>query len=534
MGETKPSDTFRFAGFSLDLRRTVLRDGSGGEVALRPKSFDVLRHLVTNAGRLVTREELLATVWPGVFVADESVTGCVAEIRRVLNDDGRMLRTLPKRGYLLEVEVTQEADSARQAMTTGSSPSLDRPVGSEAVAQPLAPPTRASLVVLPFANLSGGPEQDYFADGITEELTTALSRVRWFFVIARNSAFTYKGRAVDVRQVGRELGVHYVIEGSVRRAGGRIRIIAQLTETETGHHVWADRFEGTLEDIFALQDQVVEAVAGAIEPSLEAAEIGRTASKPTESLDAYDLFLRGLSRAYRLTRQDSDAAHALFCQAVEIDPSFALAKAYSVGHRVNRKAQGWSGPEEWAEGTEWARELLDPHQADPGVLRLAAIAIVHLGKDHEASVEAAEWALARNSGSAQVLLSCAWVYVFACQPDKALPLFERAIRLSPHDPAMAFMLSGVALAHFVAGDLEAACHWAERVVRMRPVWLPGRRALIGALMLLGREEEAREAAAAMKSLVPPDCSLEDVIPPFRDKGIRDRYIAALRAAGVPG
>ncbi|MCW8087534.1 winged helix-turn-helix domain-containing tetratricopeptide repeat protein [Sabulicella glaciei] len=534
MGEMKGSAVFRFAGFTLDPRRGALIDRSGTEIALRPKTFDVLRHLLANAGRLVTREELLAAVWPGVFVADENVTGCVAEIRRALHDDGRLLRTMPKRGYLLEAEVTQVTSGTSEAKEAEKPPSLDRQASGEATPNPLVPPVRASLVVLPFTNLSGDPDQEYFADGITEELTTALSRVRWFFVVARNSAFTYKGRAVDVRQVGQELGVRYVLEGSVRRAGEHVRISVQLSETETGHHVWADRFDGTREDIFALQDRVTEAVAGAMEPSLQAAEIGRSATKPTGSLDAYDLYLRGLSRAYRLTREDSEAALTLFRQAVALDPDFALAKAYGAGHRVVRKAQGWSEPEEWAEGAVWARELLWLGQDDPSVLRLAAITVAHLGRDYAAGVAGAERALARNRGSAQVLLSCAWVYVYACQPETAIPLFERAVRLSPHDPEVAFTLSGIALAHLVAGDLEAAAHWADRSVRHAPTWLAGRRTLVGALMMSGQEAEARAAAAALRSIAPQDRSLEDVIPPLQNQKIRGRYITALRAAGVPG
>ncbi|MCW8087588.1 winged helix-turn-helix domain-containing protein [Sabulicella glaciei] len=528
MDEARSAAAFRFAGFTLDPRRGALIDGSGGEIALRPKTFDVLRHLLANAGQLVTREELLAAVWPGVFVAEENVTGCIAEIRQALRDNGRLLRTMPKRGYLLEAEVTANDETEAEGAGRGILPDA-RPLNEHATQ-----PGRASLVILPFANLSGDLEQEYFADGITEELTTALSRVRWFFVIARSSAFTYKGRAVDVRQVGRELGVRYVLEGSVRKAGGRVRITAQLTETETGHHVWVDRFEGTFDDIFALQDQVAEAVAGAVEPSLQAAEIRRSAAKPTENLDAYDLYLRGLSRAYRLTREDSDAALSLFRQAVELDPGLALAKAYSAGHRLIRHAQGWSNPEELAEGVAWARDALKLEPDDPGVLRAAAVTIVRFAQDYPTGVAAVERALARNSGSAQVLLSCAWVYIYDCQPEKAIQLFERAIRLSPHDPEEGPMLSGVALAYLAAGDFDAAVHWADRSVRHVPTWLAGRRTLIGALMLSGREAEAREAAAALLNIAPQERDLETVLPPLRNDEIRQRYIAALRAAGVPG
>ncbi|MCW8088293.1 winged helix-turn-helix domain-containing tetratricopeptide repeat protein [Sabulicella glaciei] len=534
MGERKGSVTFHFASFTLDPRRAALIDRSGAEVVLRPKTFDVLWHLLANAGRLVSREELLTAVWPGVFVADDNLTGCVAEIRRALHDDGRLLRTMPRRGYLLDAEVTRDGSPTAQAGSAESPPSLDRQISWEATPRPLPPLVRASLVVLPFSNLSDDPGQEYFVDGMTEELTTALSRVRWFFVIARNSAFTYKGRAVDVRQVGRELGVRYVIEGSVRRSDGHVRITVQMIETETGHHVWADRFDGTMEDIFALQDRVAEAVAAAVEPKLEAAEIGRAYTKPTENLDAYDLYLRALSRAYRFTRKDSDVAMSKLRQAVALDPNFALAKAFSAGHRVIRKAQGWSGPEEWVEGAAWARDALKLEPDDPSVLRLAALAVAYLARDYAAGIAAAERALARNSGSAQVLVSCAWVYIFACQSEKAIGLLERAMRLSPHDHEKVLMFSGTALAHLVAGDWDAAIHWADRSVRYTPSWLSGRRMLVGALMLSGRGADAREAAADLRSVVPPDQSLEDVVPPLRDQQVRDRYIAALRAAGVPG
>ncbi|WP_207539681.1 winged helix-turn-helix domain-containing tetratricopeptide repeat protein [Sabulicella rubraurantiaca] len=534
MSERKGSVTFHFASFTLDPRRAALIDRSGAEIVLRPKTFDVLWHLLANAGRLVTRDELLTAVWPGVFVADDNLTGCVAEIRRAIRDDGRLLRTMPRRGYLLDAEVTQDGLASEKEVGAETLSPLGHQTVKVATPHPSPPPSRASLVVLPFINLSGDPEQEYFADGMTEELTTALSRVRWFFVIARNSAFAYKGQAVDVRQIGRELGVRYVIEGSARRSDAHVRITVQLIEAETGHHVWAERFDDTVEDIFALQDRVAEAVAAAVEPKIEAAEIRRAYTKPTENLDAYDLYLRALSRAYRFTRQDSDLAISKLRQAVALDPNFALAKAFSAGHRVIRKAQGWSGPEEWAEGTAWARDALKLEPDDPSVLRLAALAIAYLARDYAAGVAAAERALVRNSGSAPVLVSCAWVYIFACQPQKAIPLLERAMRLSPHDHEKVLMFSGTALAHLVAGDLETAIHWAERSVRHTPSWLSGRRMLVGALMLSGREEEAREASTALQRVQPSDRSLEDLVPPLRDHEIRDRYIAALREAGVPG
>jgi TolB-like protein/DNA-binding winged helix-turn-helix (wHTH) protein len=301
--EGERSHLLSFEGFLLDRDRGCLRQRGGDALVLRPKSFDVLRYLLENAGRLVSRDELMQAVWPDVIVTDDSITQCVMEARRVLGAKGaQILQTIPRRGYLVEAEVTRcTASAARGRADEPRIPDaglVDR-AGTILPAFPDLP----SLAVLPFANLSGSPEQEYFADGMTEEVTAALSCIRWFFVIARNSAFTYKGRAVDVRQVGRELGVRYVLEGSVRKAGDRVRICAQLIETRSAHHVWADRFEGALNDIFDLQDRVTEAVAAVIEPNLRKAEIERSATKPTESLDAYDLYLRALPQLWSNTPQ---------------------------------------------------------------------------------------------------------------------------------------------------------------------------------------------------------------------------------------
>ncbi|MFC7738670.1 winged helix-turn-helix domain-containing tetratricopeptide repeat protein [Roseomonas sp. GCM10028921] len=524
-----------FAGFRLDLARGCLHGPDGGALLLRPKSFDVLRHLLEHPGRLVSREELMEAVWPEVVVTDDSITHCITEVRRALGDEGqRILRTVPRRGYLLEVEVRHDGTATAEAAGISNHVILDPVPEDNAGRVGLALPDVPSLVVLPFANLSGDPEQEYFADGMTEELTTAVSRCRWFFVIARNSAFTYKGKAADMRQIGKELGVRYVLEGSVRKAGGRVRITVQLSETKMGHQVWAERFDGSLEDIFELQDRVAEAVAGAIEPNLRAAEMQRSARKPTESLDAYDLYLRALSHFYQFTRSGNDTALAFLRQAIALDPHFSLAKAAAAAHHVIRKSQGWSEPEEWSEGIQWAREVLTTAQDDPATLRLVALAIAYLARDYDAGLATAERALALTQNSAQVLLSCAWVYIYACQPATAIQLFERAMRLSPLDPEMAYILSGTALAHLIAGNFEAAIQWSERSIRHTPAWLSGHRTLIGALMLSGREGEARDAVTTVQSVAPQSRTLEAVIPPLRNQELRRRLIEALRAAGLPG
>lgn len=271
-----------FEGFTLDLKRGCLRR-DGGEIELRPKSFELLRYLAENAGRLVAKDELVQVVWPSVVVADESLTRCVSDVRRALGDaEQRIIKTVPRRGYLLAATVSEP-----EMRTAPERVPIDKPA--------LALPDKPSIAVLPFENLSRDPEQEYFADGVVEEIITALSRMRWLFVISRHSSFTYKGRAVEVKQVGGELGVRYVLGGSVRKAGNRLRIAGQLIDATTGTHLWADRFEGELGDIFDLQDRVTASVIGAIAPTLEKVEIERAKRKPAESLDAYDYYLRGLA-----------------------------------------------------------------------------------------------------------------------------------------------------------------------------------------------------------------------------------------------
>jgi TolB-like protein len=276
---------FTFEGFMLDLEQGSLCNDHG-EIELRPKSFQVLRYLVANAGRLVAKEELLQAMWPNVMVSEESLSRCISDVRSALQDvESRIIKTVPRRGYRFTAPVT-----ASEASTTN-------PVASDA--EVLTAPGGPSIAVLPFANMSGDPEQEYFADGMVEEITTALSRFKNLLVIARNSSFTYKGNASDVKQVGRELGVRYVLEGSVRKAANRVRITTQLINASTGAHLWADRFEGAIEGIFELQDQVTKSVVGAITPTVERAEIGRAVLKPTDNLVAYDHYMRGIASAYR-------------------------------------------------------------------------------------------------------------------------------------------------------------------------------------------------------------------------------------------
>ena len=291
------------------MRRGVLLVG-GVERKLRPKSMALLRFLVENAGRLVNRDEIMQAVWPDVIVTDDSIAQCVKEIRRAIGDE-TMLRTLPKRGYLF----THGAGPAMAGISSPPVPPLPE------TGPPL--PDKPSIAVLPFQNMSGDPDQEYFADGTVEDITTALSRIRWLFVIARNSAFTFKGRSIDVKQVGRDLGVRYVLEGSVRKSGGRVRVTAQLIDALTGAHLWADRYDRELDDIFAVQDEIAATVAAILEPTLAEAEQQRALRKPPERLDAWEAYQRGLWHFHKYGPEENRTAQTYFQKTMELDPEFA-------------------------------------------------------------------------------------------------------------------------------------------------------------------------------------------------------------------
>ena len=302
---------FVFGDYVLDPDRRELTRGSEA-VAIGPQVFDLLVYLVQNRERVVSKDDLLDAVWGGRIVSESTLTSHINAVRKAIGDSGeeqRLIRTIARKGFRFVGDV-REAQSS-----DGFSPQKTEPAQSnEPSAHALALPDKPSIAVLPFQNLSGDPEQEYFADGVVEDIITALSRIRWLFVIARNSSFTYKGRAVDVKQVGRELGVRYVLEGSVRKAANRVRITGQLIDATTGAHLWADRFEGTLDDIFELQDQIAASVVGAIAPQLERAEIERAKRKPTESLDAYDYYLRGMANLHQGTREAINEALAVVLQ----------------------------------------------------------------------------------------------------------------------------------------------------------------------------------------------------------------------------
>jgi adenylate cyclase len=405
---------------------------------------------------------------------------------------------------------------------------------AEAV-QVLAVPNRPSIAVLPFNNMSGDPEQEYFADGMVEEITTALSRIHWLFVIARNSSFTYKGRAVDVKQVGRELGVRYVLEGSVRKAANRVRISGQLIDALTGMHLWADRFDGDLANIFDLQDQITASVVGSIAPKLEHAEIERAKRKPTENLDAYDHFLRGMRSIYQWTKEGNSEAIRLFYRAIEVDPDFASAYAMTAFCYVVRKMNGWvvDHHRERAETDRLARRAAELGNDDAIALCEAGYARAYVLKDLDAGAALIDRALMINPNLAWAWLSSGIVRTWLGEPEIAVEHIAHAMRLSPFDPMMPGMLAGTALAHFLAGRYDDASSWAEKALHRRPNFPSASRTAAASHALAGRVEKAKEVMARLRES-DPDLrlfNLKDRVTLRRPEDF-DRYAEGLRKAGL--
>jgi TolB-like protein len=397
----------------------------------------------------------------------------------------------------------------------------------------LALPDKPSIAVLPFQNMSGDPEQEYFADGIVEDIITALSHFNFLFVIARNSSFAYKGRSPDIRQVGRELGVRYVLEGSVRKAASKVRITSQLINSENGAHIWADRLDGALENIFELQDQVTENVVGAIAPQLERAEIERAKQKPTDSLDAYDHYLRGMTNLHRGTRESIDGALSQFYQALQLDPDFASANAMAAWCHFWRKVNGWmtDRPREIAEGARLARRAVELGGDDAVALTRGGHALGHLAGDVDGGIALIDRALNSNLASAWFLGG--YLRVLNGEPDGATGYFERAMRLSPLDPEMYRMQAGMAMAHLFAGRFDTASSWAEKAFRQLPSFL----ALVGVMAashaLAGRTDEAQRAISHLRQLDPTlrISSLGDWLPVRRPKDLAT-FADGLRRAGL--
>ncbi len=533
---------YRFGNCILDTARRELRQ-AGSLVAVEPQVFDVLTFLIEARDRVVSRDDLLEAVWHGRIVSEATLSSRLNAARAAIGDSGaeqRLIRTLPRKGVRFVGEVQQIADPAPRppADTAPKETPADNPAHGSPEAIPWrGGPNLPSVAVLPFTNMSGDPNQDYFADGMAEEIITALSRSSGLLVIARNSSFTYKGQAVDIRQAGRELGAAYVLEGSVRRDGDRLRITGQLIDAASGAHLWADRFEGNLRDVFALQDRVSEAVVAAIEPTLELAEVGRRARNRPNRLDAYDLLLRAYQLEHEFTARSMAAALDCLEQALSVDPAYARAMAAAAYCHAQRHVQGWA-PRDCAGRAQvvgLARHAVGLAPNDAQVLWMAAFAIWNMAED---GVEQARALFSRslliNPHSAMALSLGGWIEAMCGNQGAGRSRLARARRLNPRDPRGWLTSTAMAIAAVVEGDYSETIVWAERALAQNRRFAVALRVLAVALVKVGQRDRAAQVVRELLGIEP-----NLTIAGFRARipmpleSMERTYADALKDAGLP-
>jgi TolB-like protein len=518
---------YLFEDYALDTNRRELQRAAT-LVSLEPQVSDLLEYLIRNRQRVASKDDLIASIWDGRIVSESALSNRINAARSAVNDNGdeRLIRTLRRKGIRF-VGTCEE----QKAAGTGS---LDMAAEQPRAALPL--PDRPSIAVLPFQNLSGDPEQEYFADGVVEDIIGALSHMRRLFVIARNSSFTYKGRSVDVKQVGRELGVRYVLEGSVRKAANRVRITGQLIDASTGAHLSADRFDGDIEDIFDLQDRMTASVVGAIAPKLEQAEIERAKRKPTESLDAYDYFLRAMASFYQRSREANEDALRLFYKAIEFDPDFATAYGMAAWCHAWRKLNGWmtDSVQEISEGARLARRAVELGKDDAVALARGGHALALIVGDLDSGVAFVERALVLEPNLARAWYASGWVRAYRGEVDVAIEHQARAMRLSPLDPNLFLMQVGTAFAHMLAGRFDEASSWAERAFREEPNYHSAAAVTAASNALAGHLEEAARAMERLRQ-IDPTLRISNLKErhPLRRPGDLTKFAEGLRKAGLP-
>ena len=517
-----------FGECEIDIERRELRRARA-PVHVEPQVFDLIEYLVHNRERVVSKDDLIASVWGGRIVSDSTLTSRINAARKAVGDSGgdqKLIRTIARKGLRFVGDVRQEVGEAADGAPPHAEPAhASRPAPSL--------PERPAIAVLPFINMSGDPEQDYFSDGISEDIITALSKLRWFFVIARNSSFTYKGRAVHLREIGEELGVGYVLEGSVRKSGERVRITAQLNDVATGSHLWAERYDRDLADVFAVQDEITEAIVAAIEPQLYAAESFRARRKPPDSLDAWDLVMRALSHYWRVTRQDNVVAQALLEKAIAIDPHYGqalgvLATSYTFGAHM-----GWA---DIAATLPLARRAalaaVAADSEDPWAHNALASVCLFERRFEEALGEfEAALRLNPNFSLAQGYYGLALSY--CGRVEEALEAAKRALRLSPRDPFAAIFYGIAAYAKFVGRNYAEAMRLSRAALRQRGDFVGAHRVLTAAASMAGEIAVARDALQELRR-AQPNISLAWIASemPIGSDAERAHYVEAFRRAGL--
>lgn len=521
---------YQFADYSLDVERQELRRGAE-LVDVEPQVLDLLQYLIRNRERVVSKDDLIEHVWHGRIVSESTLTSRITAARQAIGDSGdqqSLIRTVARKGIRFVGEVRGDKSSS-----TNDSAIEAAPVSTSTMPRL---PDKPSIAVLPFQNMSGDPEQEYFADGMAEEILTSLSYCNSLFVIARNSSFAYKGKTIDVRQVGRELGVRYVLEGSVRRSGDLLRITAQLADTTSGAQIWAERFDGGMIDVFKLQDRIAESVVAAIEPNIQLAEIERMKRKPVANLDAYDLLLRAQQFEYEFTKESFEAALRCLEQALKIDSNYAQAMALAAYCYAERSQQGWLKDRalESAEGVHLAARAVELAKNDASVLWMAAYAARQLSMDAQLAKELAYRSLQLNPNSAIALAMTGWIEAILAEPAKALEHLRRADRLSPRDPRTWFINTGMGMAHFISSQYDEAIVWIKKALAQNPRSAVALRLLAASLASLGQIERAREAMRELRKIEPHlTISSLHARMQMQHESVWKKFSGALRLAGLP-
>ncbi len=527
---------FHFDDHVLDTRRRELQRGPV-RIAAEPQVFDLLVYLVQNRDRVVSRDDLIASVWGGRIVSDSALAARLNAVRKAIGDNGqaqRLIRTIPRRGFrfVATVRVEPAGDELTDAADARSGGRQETPALPAPHRPALPAPDRPAIAVLPFVNMSDEPEQEYFSDGISEDIVTALSKLRWFFVIARNSSFAYKGRPIPMRQIAEELGVRYLVEGSVRKSGGRVRITAQLNDADSGSELWAERYDRALADVFAVQDEITEAIVAAIEPQLYAAENFRAQRKPPESLDAWDLLMRALSHYWRVTRQDNSAAQALLERAIAIDPDYCQALAVLAVSHTFGAHMGWEDRAKAVPAAERAaRAAIRADSEDPWAHLAIATVHVYAGRFDDALAEF-EAALRLNPNFSLAQGYYGLVLSYCDRWEEGAAAARRAARLSPRDPFSAIYSGVAAYAEFVGRNYDDAMRLAREAIRQRLDFVGAHRVFTAAAAMAGEIDLAK---AALKDLrrAQPDISLAWIADRMPIKQAeREHYLEAFRRAGL--
>jgi TolB-like protein len=537
---------FYFHDYALDIDRRELKRGAE-LIELEPQVFDLLVYLIENRDRVVSKDDVIAAVWGGRIVSESALTSRIYAVRKAVGDSGeeqRLIRTVARKGLRFIGAVRTQpggAESASASAATASESASTPRVSATATmdnahepARPALPmPDRPAIAVLPFINMSGDPEQEYFSDGISEDIITALSKLRWFFVIARNSSFIYKGKAVRMKQVAEELGVGYVVEGSVRKGGDRVRITVQLNDVTTGSHIWAERYDRDLADVFAVQDEITEAIVAAIEPQLYAAENFHAQRKPPNSMDAWDLVMRALSHYWRVTRQDNVVAQALLEKAISIDPNYGQALGALAASHTFSAHMGWADMATTVPIAERAALAAIQADSEDPWAHYALGGVYLFPRRFEDSLAEFELALQLNPNFSLAQGYYGLALAYCGRWEEADVAARRALRLSPRDPFSAIFYGVAAYAQFVGRNYDEAMRLSREGIRQRADFVGAHRVLAAAAGMAGQVDIARTALHELRR-VQPNISLAWIASqmPIKREADREHYLDGFRRAGL--